>query len=62
MMPMNAIKPFYLSDNSSEEYSAETNPSSSDEKTAKDTKTSFEFPDGGWECHVCQNYNFKGRH
>lgn len=22
---------------------------------------SFEFPDGGWECSKCQNYNFKGR-
>jgi len=21
----------------------------------------FEFPDGGWECSKCQNYNFKGR-
>ena len=24
-------------------------------------KSSFEFPEGGWECHKCQNYNFKGR-
>lgn len=24
-------------------------------------KCSFEFPDGGWECNKCQNYNFKGR-
>lgn len=21
----------------------------------------FDFPDGGWECSKCQNYNFKGR-
>lgn len=21
----------------------------------------FKFPDGGWECSKCQNYNFKGR-
>ena len=21
----------------------------------------FKFPDGGWECGKCQNYNFKGR-
>jgi len=21
----------------------------------------FVFPDGGWECNKCQNYNFKGR-
>ena len=24
-------------------------------------KGNFEFPDGGWECSKCQNYNFKGR-
>merc|ERR1719440_726662 len=22
---------------------------------------SYQFPDGGWECSKCQNYNFKGR-
>ena len=22
---------------------------------------SYEFPDGGWECSKCANYNFKGR-
>jgi len=27
------------------------------EKKAQD----FKFPDGGWECSKCQNYNFKGR-
>jgi hypothetical protein len=27
------------------------------EKKAHD----FKFPDGGWECSKCQNYNFKGR-
>jgi hypothetical protein len=21
----------------------------------------YKFPDGGWECSKCQNYNFKGR-
>lgn len=21
----------------------------------------FKFPEGGWECSKCQNYNFKGR-
>jgi hypothetical protein len=21
----------------------------------------FDFPEGGWECKKCQNYNFKGR-
>lgn len=24
-------------------------------------KKGFEFPEGGWECSKCQNYNFKGR-
>ena len=24
-------------------------------------ETNFVFPDGGWECNKCQNYNFKGR-
>lgn len=33
--------------------------SSSDEKPQ--TRKSFDFPDGGWECSKCQNYNFKGR-
>ena len=28
---------------------------------AKKGKGAFEFPDGGWECSKCQNYNFKGR-
>lgn len=28
---------------------------------AKKGKGTFEFPDGGWECSKCQNYNFKGR-
>lgn len=27
----------------------------------KDKKPQFNFPDGGWECNKCQNYNFKGR-
>ena len=25
------------------------------------SKNNFEFPDGGWECSKCQNYNFRGR-
>ena len=34
-----------------------------DDKKLKDkkNKATFEFPDGGWECSKCQNYNFKGR-
>ena len=24
-------------------------------------KGTFHFPDGGWECSTCQNYNFRGR-
>ena len=32
------------------------------EKTPyKKSKGNFEFPEGGWECSKCQNYNFKGR-
>jgi hypothetical protein len=27
----------------------------------KQLQQQFEFPEGGWECHKCQNYNFKGR-
>ena len=26
-----------------------------------ENKRQFSFPDGGWECSKCQNYNFKGR-
>lgn len=26
-----------------------------------DSEANFVFPDGGWECNKCQNYNFKGR-
>ena len=37
----------------------------SEDKKLKDKKCrekgTFEFPDGGWECSKCQNYNFKGR-
>ena len=29
--------------------------------SAKKARGAFEFPDGGWECSKCQNYNFKGR-
>ena len=27
----------------------------------KESKNCFEFPEGGWECNKCKNYNFKGR-
>lgn len=27
----------------------------------KPNKKQFAFPEGGWECSSCQNYNFKGR-
>ena len=32
-------------------------------ESVKETKPNndFKFPDGGWECSKCQNYNFKGR-
>ena len=29
--------------------------------TAPSDSRCFSFPDGGWECSKCQNYNFKGR-
>jgi hypothetical protein len=28
---------------------------------AKTPNLNFEFPDGGWSCSGCRNYNFKGR-
>lgn len=31
------------------------------EQGKKNTPCCFDFPDGGWECSKCQNYNFKGR-
>jgi hypothetical protein len=34
--------------------------SGSDIKSDENKKL-FEFPEGGWECSKCQNYNFKGR-
>ena len=30
-------------------------------KAASAGANSYKFPDGGWECSKCQNYNFKGR-
>lgn len=33
----------------------------SKEDDSMDKKNLFNFPDGGWECNKCQNYNFKGR-
>tara|TARA_B110000285_G_scaffold221959_1_gene275554 strand:+ start:331 stop:630 length:300 start_codon:yes stop_codon:yes gene_type:complete len=32
-----------------------------DEETKKQSDEEFAFPDGGWECCMCNNYNFKGR-
>lgn len=31
------------------------------EKENSNTKEEFDFPDGGWVCSSCQNYNFFGR-
>ena len=28
---------------------------------SKQNSLLFDFPEGGWECSKCQNYNFKGR-
>lgn len=37
-------------------------PNETGEKSSlKKSKGNFEFPEGGWECSKCQNYNFKGR-
>jgi hypothetical protein len=52
------------------ESKTEDDPSSpavvADEQTEKPEKSEkrnkyFDFPEGGWECSKCQNYNFKGR-
>jgi len=32
-----------------------------EEETKKQSSEEFAFPDGGWECGMCNNYNFKGR-
>lgn len=29
--------------------------------SAEEEKSGFAFPDGGWVCSSCQNYNFSGR-
>ena len=36
-------------------------PNGGEKKKGKKEKGTFEFPEGGWECSKCQNYNFKGR-
>merc|ERR1711981_1157097 len=38
---------------------AKAEPTLTDKKRKEDH--SYQFPDGGWECSKCQNYNFKGR-
>jgi hypothetical protein len=43
---------------------AENEPVETETKTEENTEkkpNNFEFPEGGWECSKCQNYNFKGR-
>ena len=40
--------------------SAEEKEGAKPEET-EEPKENFSFPDGGWECNKCQNYNFKGR-
>lgn len=32
-----------------------------EEEDSAQEKDNFNFPDGGWECSKCQNYNFRGR-
>lgn len=51
------IKPLHKKAFNYEE-KAEISECSTDENSEK---KNFEFPDGGWECSKCQNYNFKGR-
>ena len=34
---------------------------SADAQASGPMKENFDFPDGGWVCSQCQNYNFKGR-
>ena len=31
------------------------------QKGSRNQFTNFQFPEGGWECQNCFNYNFKGR-
>ena len=41
--------------------SSDTGVCSADAQAAGAMKENFDFPDGGWVCSQCQNYNFKGR-
>lgn len=41
--------------------SAEQSQAKKEGSEKNDKKKQFDFPDGGWECSKCQNYNFKGR-
>ena len=43
------------------QHNAKLSFNSSEEEQRCDKRANFEFPDGGWECAKCQNYNFKGR-
>ena len=40
---------------------AESTPETDQTVNSKENKNTFDFPDGGWECSQCSNYNFKGR-
>ena len=44
-----------------EEEDEEVKETASPFTSEKKEKESFLFPDGGWECSRCLNYNFKGR-
>lgn len=56
------VKDQYSSGNYSEENTAcNSGHSSCSEEKPIEKKKSFDFPEGGWECSKCQNYNFKGR-
>jgi len=47
--------------NKSAEKTEEKEVSDTKSNEGSEQKNNFEFPEGGWECSKCQNYNFKGR-
>lgn len=47
--------------NSTRSCSSDNSSNTSVEETPAPRRGDFKFPEGGWECSKCQNYNFKGR-
>lgn len=62
---MEQVKPIVMTGfehNSTRSCSSEnTSQDSIDEFAPAPRRGDFKFPEGGWECSKCQNYNFKGR-